>query len=339
VIPFSVLDLSPIIAGGDATLAFRNSLDLAQHAERWGYRRYWMAEHHNMPGIASAATSVVIAHVAGGTKTIRVGSGGIMLPNHAPLVIAEQFGTLEALFPGRIDLGLGRAPGTDMRTAHALRRNLAGGEDSFPQDVLELQAYFRAAEPGQAVRAVPGAGLNVPLWILGSSLFGAQLAAALGLPFAFASHFAPDHLMEALEIYRRQFRPSAELDRPYAMAGLSVVAADTDAEANRLFTSLQQGWINLRRGNPGPLLPPVDSMDAYWSPAEKARVEHGLRMAVIGSPESVQSGIRAFMEATKVDEIIFTGQIYDHRARLRSFEIVAGIRAAMAKESGTVSAA
>jgi luciferase family oxidoreductase group 1 len=339
VIPFSVLDLSPIIAGGDATLAFRNSLDLAQHAERWGYRRYWMAEHHNMPGIASAATSVVIAHVAGGTKTIRVGSGGIMLPNHAPLVIAEQFGTLEALFPGRIDLGLGRAPGTDMRTAHALRRNLAGGEDSFPQDVLELQAYFRAAEPGQAVRAVPGAGLNVPLWILGSSLFGAQLAAALGLPFAFASHFAPDHLMEALEIYRRQFRPSAELDRPYAMAGLSVVAADTDAEANRLFTSLQQGWINLRRGNPGPLLPPVDSMDAYWSPAEKARVEHGLRMAVIGSPESVRSGIRAFMEATKVDEIIFTGQIYDHRARLRSFEIVAGIRAAMAKESGTISAA
>jgi luciferase family oxidoreductase group 1 len=333
VIPFSVLDLSPIIAGGDASLAFRNSLDLAQHAERWGYHRYWLAEHHNMPGIASAATSVVIAHVAGGTRRIRVGSGGIMLPNHAPLVIAEQFGTLEALFPGRIDLGLGRAPGTDQRTAQALRRHLVGSEDSFPQDVLELQAYFRVAAPNQAVRAVPGVGLKVPLWILGSSLFGAQLAAALGLPFAFASHFAPDHLMEALEIYRRQFRPSETLDRPYAMAGLSVVAADSDAEAHRLFTSLQQGWINLRRGQPGPLLPPVESMDGFWSPAEKARVEHGLRMAVVGSPEAVQSGIRAFVEATEVDEIIVTGQIYDHHARLRSFEIVADAREAMAKET------
>jgi len=330
VIPFSVLDLSPIIAGGDASLAFRNSLDLAQHAERWGYHRYWLAEHHNMPGIASAATSVVIAHVAGGTKTIRVGSGGIMLPNHAPLVIAEQFGTLEALFPGRIDLGLGRAPGTDQRTAQALRRYFEAA-DSFPQDVLELQAYFRPAEPGQAVRAVPGAGLNVPIWILGSSLFGAQLAAALGLPFGFASHFAPDHLMEALEIYRQQFKPSETLQKPYAMAGLSVVAADTDAEAHRLFTSLQQGWINLRRGQPGPLLPPVDSMDGFWSPAEKARVEHGMRMAVVGSPESVRSGIRAFMEVTKVDEIIFTGQIYDHRARLRSFELIAEVRQTMAK--------
>jgi len=338
VIPFSVLDLSPIVAGGDASLAFRNTLDLARHAERWGYRRYWLAEHHNMPGIASAATSVVIAHVAGGTKTIRVGSGGIMLPNHAPLVIAEQFGTLEALFPGRIDLGLGRAPGTDQRTAQALRRHLIGSEDSFPQDVLELQAYFRAAVPDQAVRAVPGAGANVPLWILGSSLFGAQLAAALGLPFAFASHFAPDHLMEALEIYRRQFRPSETLKKPYAMAGLSVVAADTDAEAARLFTSLQQGWINLRRGQPGPLLPPVDSMDGFWSPAEKARVEHGLRMAVVGSPESVESGIRAFIEATDVDEIIVTGQIYDHAARLRSFEIVAGVRGRLG-HNGAVSAA
>jgi len=330
VIPFSVLDLSPIIAGGDASLAFRNSLDLAQHCERWGYLRFWLAEHHNMPGIASAATSVVIAHVAAGTKTIRVGSGGIMLPNHAPLVIAEQFGTLEALFPGRIDLGLGRAPGTDQRTAQALRRYFEAA-DSFPQDVLELQAYFQPPQPGQAVRAVPGAGLKVPIWILGSSLFGAQLAAALGLPFGFASHFAPDHLMEALEIYRRQFKQSETLQKPYAMAGLSVVAADTDAEAQRLFTSLQQGWINLRRGQPGPLLPPVDSMDGFWSPAEKARVEHGLRMAVVGSPDTVRSGIRAFMEATQVDEIIFTGQIYDHRARLRSFEIVAGIRDEMAK--------
>ena len=338
-IPFSVLDLSPIVAGGDATQAFGNTLDLARHAERWGYLRYWLAEHHNMPGIASAATSVVIGHVAGGTRTIRVGSGGIMLPNHAPLVIAEQFGTLEALYPGRIDLGLGRAPGTDMRTAQALRRHLAGDADSFPQDVLELQAYFRAVEPGQAVRAVPGAGLNVPIWILGSSLFGAQLAAALGLPFAFASHFAPDHLMEALEIYRQRFRPSAQLDRPYAMAGLSVVAADTDAEAHRLFTSLQQGWINLRRGRPGPLLPPVDTMEGVWSEMERAQVEHGLRMAVVGSPDSVRSGIRAFLEATAVDEIIFTGQIYDHRARLRSFEIVAGIRDAMVKEEGAASAA
>ena len=330
VIPFSVLDLSPIVLGGDASQAFRNSLDLAQHAERWGYKRYWMAEHHNMPGIASAATSVVIAHVAGGTKTIRVGSGGIMLPNHAPLVIAEQFGTLEALFPGRIDLGLGRAPGTDQRTAQALRRYFEAA-DSFPQDVMELQAYFRPVEPGQAVRAVPGAGLDVPIWILGSSLFGAQLAAALGLPFAFASHFAPDHLMEALDVYRHQFKPSEALERPYAMAGLSVVAADTDAEAKRLFTSLQQGWINLRRGQPGLLQPPLDSVKGVWSEAEVARLTHGLRMAVVGSPETVRNGIRSFMEATKVDEIIFTGQIYDHRARLRSFEIVAGVRDALAK--------
>jgi luciferase family oxidoreductase group 1 len=339
VIPFSVLDLSPIIAGGDAALAFRNTLDLAQHAERWGYKRYWLAEHHNMPGIASAATAVVMGHVAGGTRTIRVGSGGIMLPNHAPLVIAEQFGTLASLYPGRIDLGLGRAPGTDMRTAQALRRHLAGGADTFPQDVIELQSYFRAAEPGQAVRAVPGAGLDVPIWILGSSLFGAQLAAALGLPFAFASHFAPDHLMEALEIYRHQFRPSPTLERPYAMAGLSVVAADTDAEAHRLFTSLQQGWINLRRGRPGPLLPPVESMDGHWTEMERAQVEHGLRMAVVGSPESVQSGIRVFLEATQVDEIIVTGQIYDHRARLRSFEIVASVREAMARAEAKASAA
>ena len=330
VIPFSVLDLSPIVLGGDASQAFRNSLDLAQHAERWGYKRYWMAEHHNMPGIASAATSVVIAHVAGGTKTIRVGSGGIMLPNPAPLVIAEQFGTLEALFPGRIDLGLGRAPGTDQRTAQALRRYFEAA-DSFPQDVMELQAYFRPVEPGQAVRAVPGAGLDVPIWILGSSLFGAQLAAALGLPFAFASHFAPDHLMEALDVYRHQFKPSEALERPYAMAGLSVVAADTDAEAKRLFTSLQQGWINLRRGQPGLLQPPLDSVKGVWSEAEVARLTHGLRMAVVGSPETVRNGIRSFMEATKVDEIIFTGQIYDHRARLRSFEIVAGVRDALAK--------
>jgi luciferase family oxidoreductase group 1 len=338
VIPFSVLDLSPIIAGGDAGLAFRNSLDLAQHAERWGYKRYWLAEHHNLPGIASAATAVVIAHVAGGTKTIRVGSGGIMLPNHAPLVIAEQFGTLESLFPGRIDLGLGRAPGTDMRTAQALRRYLDSA-DRFPQDVMELQAYLRPAEPGQAVRAVPGAGLNIPIWILGSSLFGAQLAAALGLPFAFASHFAPDDLIEALAIYRHRFKPSAQLAQPYAMAGLSVVAADTDAEARRLFTSLQQQFINLRRGTPGQLQPPVDSMEGRWTAMEQATVAHAMRRAQVGSPEAVRRGLEAFIAETGVDELMIAGQIFDHQARLRSFEIVADVHAAMAKEKAPATAA
>lgn len=338
-IPFSVLDLSPILAGGDAALAFRNTVDLAQHAERWGFHRYWLAEHHNMPGIASAATSVVIGHVAGATKSIRVGAGGIMLPNHAPLVIAEQFGTLASLYPGRIDLGLGRAPGTDMRTAQALRRHLNGGADDFPQDVVELQHYFRPAEPGQAVRAVPGAGLDVPIWILGSSLFGAQLAAALGLPFAFASHFAPDHLMEALEIYRHRFQPSEALAKPYAMAGLSVVAADTEAEAHRLFTSIQQQHINRRRGLPGPLQPPVDSMDGRWSEMERAEVEHSTRMAVVGSADAVRDGIRVFLEATGADEIIFTGQIFDHRARLRSFEILSEIREALTEAEEAASAA
>jgi luciferase family oxidoreductase group 1 len=338
VIPFSVLDLSPIIAGGDASLAFRNSLDLAQRAERWGYKRYWLAEHHNMPGIASAATAVVIAHVAGGTRTIRVGSGGIMLPNHAPLVIAEQFGTLESLYPGRIDLGLGRAPGTDMRTAQAMRRYISSA-DRFPQDVLELQAYFRPAEPGQAVRAVPGAGLDVPIWILGSSLFGAQLAAMLGMPFAFASHFAPADLLDALEIYRREFRPSEKLARPYAMACIAVVAADTDAQARRLFTSLQQQFINLRRGTPGPLPPPVESMEDRWSAVERAGVQHAMSRAQVGSPETVRRGIEAFIRETAVDELMVAGQIFDHQARLRSFEIVASIHAAMAGEETAVSAA
>ncbi|HTN84901.1 MAG TPA: LLM class flavin-dependent oxidoreductase [Sorangium sp.] len=249
-IPFSVLDLSPIVQGGDAAQALHNTLDLARHAERLGYRRYWLAEHHNMGGVASAATSVVIAHVAGGTSTIRVGAGGIMLPNHAPLVIAEQFGTLASLFPGRIDLGLGRAPGSDPLTARALRRNLAGDVDGFPQDVLELMGYFRPAEPGQPVRAVPGAGLDVPIWILGSSLFGAQLAAALGLPYAFASHFAPGQLMQAIALYRREFRPSAQLAQPRLMLGFNVFAAETDEEARRLWSSLQQAFINLRRGRP-----------------------------------------------------------------------------------------
>ncbi len=329
-VPFSVLDLSPIIAGGDAALAFRNTLDLARHAERWGYRRYWLAEHHNMRGIASAATAVVIGHVAGGTSTIRVGSGGVMLPNHAPLVIAEQFGTLESLYPGRIDLGLGRAPGTDQVTARALRRYLAGGADNFPQDVVELQAYFRPAEPGQAVQAVPGAGLKVPIWLLGSSLFSAQLAAVLGLPFAFASHFAPDHLMEALQLYRSRFRPSEQLDRPYVMLGVNVFAAASDAEARRHFTSLQQAFVNLRRGTPGQLPPPVDSTDGLWSAIEQAGLEHSLRYAVVGSPETVRRSIAAFIADTQADEIMVTTQMFDHAARLRSFEIVADARDALA---------
>ena len=325
-VPFSVLDLSPIIEGGDAALALRNSLDLARHAESLGYRRYWLAEHHNMPGIASAATAVVIGHVAGGTSTIRVGSGGIMLPNHAPLVIAEQFGTLESLYPGRIDLGLGRAPGTDQTTARALRRYLAGGSDNFPQDVVELQAYFRLAEPGQAVRAVPGAGLSVPIWLLGSSLFSAQLAAVLGLPFAFASHFAPDHLEEALQVYRSRFRASEQLDRPYVMLGVNVFAAATDAEARRHFTSLQQAFVNLRRGTPGQLPPPVDSTEGLWSPMEQAGLAHSLRYAIVGSPETVQRGLAAFIREHEADEVMVTAQMFDHAARRRSFEIVAEVR-------------
>jgi luciferase family oxidoreductase group 1 len=324
-IPFSVLDLAPVTEGSDAAQAFRNTLNLAQLAEKLGYRRYWLAEHHNMPGIASAATSVLIGHVAGGTSTIRVGAGGIMLPNHAPLQVAEQFGTLASLYPGRIDLGLGRAPGTDMRTAQALRRNMSGG-DTFPQDVVELQHYFKTPEPDQLVRAVPGAGLNVPIWLLGSSLFSAQLAAILGLPFAFASHFAPDAMMAALHVYRSQFKPSEQLDRPYAMLGLTICAADTDWEAARLFTSLQQQWTLLRRGSPAPLPPPIDSMDGRWSPAEQAGLDHALARAIVGSPETVRAALTAFIAETGADEIMMTSQIYDHAARLRSFQIVADIK-------------
>src|ERR1700678_4310056 len=268
----SILDLVRVTEETDARGALDNARDLAAHAEAWGYKRFWVAEHHNMAGIASAATSIVISHIAAGTRRIRVGSGGIMLPNHAPIVIAEQFGTLESLYPGRIDLGLGRAPGTDQLTVRALRRDPAGA-DSFPHDVVELLYYFGAATQQQAIRAVPGAGLNVPIWLLGSSLFSAELAAALGLPFAFASHFAPDAMMAALHVYRSQFKPSAQLDRPYAMLGLTICAADTDAEAARLFTSLQQQWTLLRRGSPAPLPPPLDSMDGHWSPAEKAGLE------------------------------------------------------------------
>ena len=326
-IPFSVLDLSPICQSGTAADAFCNTLDLARNAERLGYQRFWLAEHHNMPGIASAATAVVIGHVAAGTKTIRVGSGGIMLPNHAPLIIAEQFGTLESLFPGRIDLGLGRAPGTDMRTARALRRNLSGSDDSFPQDVMELQHYFSAEMPtestvmGNQVRAVPGAGLNVPLWILGSSLFGAQLAAELGLPFGFASHFAPDSLMQALAIYRERFKPSAQLAKPHALACIGVFAAETDQEARRLFTSLQQQFISLRRGTPGPLPPPLETMEGHWSPQERMMVEHSLMYSVVGAPETVRRGLAEFIHATEVDELMITAQIYDPAARVRSYEL------------------
>jgi luciferase family oxidoreductase group 1 len=328
-VPFSVLDLCPIVEGGDAALALRNTLDLARHAEGWGYRRYWLAEHHNMPGIASAATSVVVAHVAGGTSTIRVGSGGVMLPNHSPLVRAEQFGTLASLHPGRIDLGLGRAPGTDPRTAYALRRDAARRAESFPDDVAELMAYFEDPAPGQAIRAVPGAGLRVPIWLLGSSLFSADLAGELGLPFSFASHFAPDHLMEALERYRARFRPSAALARPYVMPAVSVFAADTDREAERLLTSLEQAYIGLRRGTPGPLRAPVDTMEGVWSPAERAGVEHALAYSAVGSRQTVSHRLKAFLAETRADELMVTSQIYDHAARLRSFELVAEIRNAL----------
>jgi luciferase family oxidoreductase group 1 len=324
--PFSVLDLAPVLEGGTAAEAFRNSLDLARHAEDWDYQRYWVAEHHNIPGIASAATSVVIAHIACGTSRIRVGVGGIMLPNHAPLVIAEQFGTLESIYPGRIDLGLGRAPGGDLRTAQALRRNLGSSGDTFPRDLLELMSYFRPAETGQAVRAVPGEGLNIPIWLLGSSDFSARLAAELGLPFAFASHFAPDFLFQALDLYRRNFRPSEWLDRPRVMVGVNAFAADTDDEARRLFTSLQQGFLNLVRGRPGLLRPPVEGMEDLWTPTEQAHVERMTRVSVVGSPDSVRQGLEALIAATQADELILTGQIFDHAARLRSFEIVAGLR-------------
>ena len=318
----SVLDLAFVPTGSSPAGALRNTLDLAQHAERWGYTRYWLAEHHNMIGIASAATSIVIAHVAGGTKTIRVGAGGIMLPIHSPLVIAEQFGTLESLFPGRIDLGLGRAPGTDQRTLRALRRNPMDAE-SFPQDVLELQAYLGDLQPGQVVQAVPGTGLKVPLWILGSSLFGAQLAAALGLPYAFASHFAPGDLMPALAIYRENFRPSAQLEKPYAMVGANVIVADSDAEAKRLFTSSQQAFTNLLRGTRGQLLPPIDDIERYWAPHEKAQAQRMLECSFVGSPATVRSGLGQFVADTGADEVIVAAAIYDHAARLRSYELLA----------------
>ncbi|YBV97342.1 LLM class flavin-dependent oxidoreductase [Phyllobacteriaceae bacterium JZ32] len=324
-IPLSVLDLSPVPEGSDVGQSLRNSLDLARHAERLGYRRIWFAEHHNMPGIASAATAVVIGHVAAGTSTIRVGAGGIMLPNHAPLLVAEQFGTLAALFPGRIDLGLGRAPGTDQLTARALRRNLNGDVDAFPQDVVELMNYFLPAEPDQRVRAVPGAGLDVPVWILGSSLFGAQLAAMLGLPYAFASHFAPAELEHAVEIYRARFKPSEHLDKPYVMLGLNVFAAETDREAKLLFSSLQQAFVNLRTGRPGKLPPPVENYEEGLDATARALLQHALSCSIVGSPRTVREGIDAFIKRTGADELMVTAQIFDHAARIRSFEILADV--------------
>ena len=324
-IPISILDLVPVIVGETPREALRKSLDLARHAERFGYTRYWVAEHHNMTGIASAATSVVIGYLAGGTSTIRVGSGGIMLPNHAPLIIAEQFGTLESLYPGRIDLGLGRAPGTDQRTLRALRRDPQRADD-FPQDVLELQSFLAALKPGDprpAVRAVPGRGTEVPIWILGSSTFGAELAAALGLPYAFASHFAPDALLNALHVYRRTFRPSKQLDHSYAMVGVNVVAADTDEEARRLFTTVQQSFTNLLRGSPGKLQPPLDDIEEYWMPAEKHQASRMLKHSIVGSPETVRRGLDGFVALTKADELMIVCSLHDHSARLRSYELVA----------------
>jgi luciferase family oxidoreductase group 1 len=324
-VPFSVLDLAPVPAGSDAGQALRNSLDLARHVERLGYQRFWLAEHHGMPGIASAATSVVIAHIAAGTSRIRVGAGGIMLPNHAPLLIAEQFGTLAALHPGRIDLGLGRAPGTDAITLHALRRG-PGDSDRFPDDVLELLSLFRPAQPGQAVRAVPGAGELVPVWILGSSMFGAQLAAEIGLPYAFASHFAPAALTSAIALYRARFRPSKFLAEPYVMIGVNAIVAERDEEAQLLATSLKQAFINLRRGQPGLLPPPDANLEAKLGEADRALLEHTLSCAVIGSVDTVREGVRALLQRTRADELMFTSQIFDHEARLRSFELLAGAR-------------
>ena len=318
--PYSILDLAPVCEGSDTTQAFRNTLDLAQHAEGWGYQRYWLAEHHNMPGIASAATAVLIGHVAGGTRTIRVGAGGIMLPNHSPLQVAEQFGTLASLYPGRIDLGLGRAPGTDQATARALRRYYDSA-DAFPQDVQELLHYFEPVQPGQAVQAVPGAGLDVPVWILGSSLFGARLAAALGLPYAFASHFAPGALTEALALYHRDFKPSARLRQPHAMLALNVIGADTRAQAQHLFTTQQQAFVRLRRGEPGLVPPPIDDIESFWTPAEKAMVGEALSCSVVGDANDLREGIAAFIDRHRPDELMMTGNIFDHEARKHSLTL------------------
>ena len=318
----SILELVRVTEETNARGALDNARDLAAHAENWGYQRIWVAEHHNMPGIASAATSIVIAHIAAGSKHIRVGAGGIMLPNHAPYILGEQFGTLAQLYPGRIDLGLGRAPGTDQMTVRALRRPL-DNSDRFPQDVLELQGYFAAAQAGQRLQAIPATGTDVPLWILGSSMFGAHLAAELGLPYAFASHFAPELLLPALEVYRRQFKPSRQLDRPYTMAGINLIAADSDREARRLATTQQMSFANLLRGARGLSQPPIDDIGSYWSPMEKAQAEKMLARSVIGSRDTIRAGVARFLAETDVDELMIVSDIYDHRDRLRSFEIIA----------------
>ncbi len=324
-VPFSVLDLSPIAQGSDAGTALRNTLDLAQHAEAWGYNRFWVAEHHNMPGIASSATAVVIGHIAGGTTSIRVGSGGVMLPNHAPLVVAEGFGTLASLYPNRIDLGLGRAPGTDQLTMRALRRDASKNADSFPQDVRELQSYLAPQKPGQRVQAVPGVGTQVPIWLLGSSVYSASLAAQLGLPFAFASHFAPDLLTHALAIYRGNFEPSEVLNEPYAMIVANAFVADSDEEARRLFTSIEQSFVNLRRGTPGQLPPPLETDERPWAQFEQDNIDHALAFSFVGSPETVREGLQHLVNQTGADELMLTAMIYDHQARLRSFELAAGV--------------
>lgn len=327
-IPFSVLDLAPIVVGGTAADSFRNSLDLAQHTEKWGFNRYWLAEHHSMPGIASSATSVVIGYIAAGTSKIRVGSGGIMLPNHAPLVIAEQFGTLESMFPGRIDLGLGRAPGSDQTTTRALRRDPWSSGQEFPELLTELQSFFQpTSDPiKMPVRAIPGEGLNIPIWLLGSSGFSAQLAGQLGLPFAFASHFSPDYTLPALELYRSSFQSSEVLDKPYAMVGVNVIAAETDEKAKWLATSAQQQFLNLIRGQPTPLKPPVENMDEIWTQQERAAVDQQLRSSIVGSPTVVKERLQEFLDATQADEMIVNSQIFDHNARVRSFEIIAELR-------------
>lgn len=327
----SILDLVRVTQDTDARGALDNARELAAHAENLGYRRFWVAEHHNMPGIASAATSLVIAHIAAGTRLIRVGAGGIMLPNHAPLVIAEQFGTLARLFPGRIDLGLGRAPGTDQITVQALRRS-PGGVESFPQDVLELQSYFAPVQPGQRVQAVPAAGTDVELWLLGSSTYGAQLAAELGLPYAFASHFAPNDLLAALDVYRARFKPSAQLDRPYAVVGVNIIAAPTDREAVRLATTQQMSFADIFRGARGLSQPPIDDIETYWTPREKMQAQQMLARSIYGSPDTARAGIEALIAETGADELMIVSDVYDHRARLRSFELIAGTQAAGAAQ-------
>jgi luciferase family oxidoreductase group 1 len=328
-VPLSVLDLSPITEGSDAGHALRNSLDLARHVEALGYRRYWMAEHHNLPGIASAATAVALAHIAAGTTSIRIGAGGIMLPNHAPLMIAEQFGTLASLHPGRVELGLGRAPGSDQLTARAMRRNLFADVDQFPQDVVELMAYFQPVQPGQVLQAVPGAGLSVPIWILGSSTFGAQLAAILGLPFAFASHFAPGLMMQALAIYRERFKPSVQLSLPHVMLGVTVVAAESDRDARFLFSSIQQSTLNNRLGRPSRLPPPVEDFDATLDAMARAVLDDAQSCAIVGAPDTVERGLDDFLRRTNADELMVTANIFDHAKRKRSFEIVAEVRRAV----------